>query len=117
MAITLAAPHTIDEQTEAPTVPAWIAVSEGLWSCNLSGEFLGSVEFTAGGFEAVDSNGTPLGRSHSLVGAKKLIEGLPPEQYSDVLRWRDDRRAFAIAWTALFVSAVASVTLALQFVG
>lgn len=119
MTIALAAPPAAAveqvQQTESTPAPAsWFAVSDGLWSCNRDGNFLGSVEFTGGRFEAVDGTGNRLGRSHSLAGAKKLIEGLPPEQYSEVLRWRDDRRAFAWAWGSLFVSAAAAVVLGVQ---
>lgn len=120
MAHALAAPPLAEKTSSRETISDvlltsnWTAVSEGLWACNSGGNFLGSVEFTAGGFEAVDGRGTALGRSHSLAGAKKLVEGQPAETYTDVLNWRDDRRAFAIAWSALLVSAFASVTLAVQ---
>lgn len=110
----LAAPSLPEVVPDLPSVSTWTAVSEGLWSCTREGRFLGSIEFTAGGFEAVDCTGTPLGRSHSLAGAKKLIDGLPPEPYADTLVWNNDRRAFTWTWCALGVSAIASVALAVQ---
>lgn len=103
-----------DRGEHLPRPVMWTSVSDGLWSCTRDDEFVGSIEFTAGRFEAVDCTGRPLGRSHSLAGAKGIIEGQACTASSDVLTWRNDHRTMLITWAALGVSTVASIALALQ---
>ena len=120
MAIALAHGHFAQSAPQQPALPpravAWTAVSEGLWSGTHDDEFVGSIEFTEGRFEAVDCTGRPLGRSHSLAGAKGLLEGSGCVSRRNVLTWRHDRRAITLTWAALAVSTIASIALAVLLI-
>lgn len=118
MTTTIAAPRakTPAPVTTATLAPAmWTLVSEGLWAGSRSGEFLGTVEFTAGAFETADHHGTPLGRSHSLAGAKRLVDGPEELGTEQVLPWDDSRTMFALGWLAFAAAAIGAISIATQF--
>jgi|GEM_PF-2082163 len=97
----------------APAV--WAPVAEGLWVGTRDGEFLGTVEFAHGGFQAADHHGTGLGRSHSLAAAKRMIDSPDVEEAEQVMRWSDERSLLVLGWLAFAASAVAAVSIATQF--
>lgn len=91
----------------------WANVVDGLWVASSAGEFRGTVEFVGGRFEVTDERGTQLGRSHSLAGAKRLLDQPTPEP-ANVLGWSDERTVLALGWLAFGASAIAAVGIASQ---
>ena len=98
----------------ATSAATWALVSEGLWAGTRDGEFLGTIEFIHGRFEVADHHGTGLGRSHSLAGAKRMLDCADPEEVEQVLRWSDQRSLLVLGWLAFGASAIAAVSIATQ---
>jgi len=94
----------------AADAPSWNLVAEGLWAGTRDGEFVGTVEFVAGGFETVDHHGVRVGRSHSLPGAQRLLID-PDATEPAVLDWRDGRVATTSA--ALLVASLTAAAVGL----
>jgi len=103
------------DTTTASASANWALVSEGLWAGTRDGEFLGTIEFAHGGFQAADHHGTALGRSHSLAGAKRMLDCADPDEVEQVLRWSDQRSLLVLGWLAFGASAIAAVSIAGQF--
>ena len=102
----------------ATTIPAitttWVNVAEGLWVGSSAREFRGTIEFVDGRFETSDERGTRLGRSHSLAGAKRLLDE-PVAAPAAELVWSDERTVLALGWLAFGAAAIAAVSIASQF--
>lgn len=98
----------------ALTPLTWANVTEGLWVASRAGDFSGTVEFVDGRFEAADERGARLGRSHSLAGAKRLLDQPSAVETENVLGWTGDRTVIALGWLAFGVSAIAAASIASQ---
>ena len=102
--------------TTIPTITTtWVNVTEGLWVGSSAHEFRGTVEFVDGRFVTADDRGNALGRSHSLAGAKRLLDAPETADPEHVLLWTDERTIFALGWLALGAAAIAAVSIASQF--
>jgi len=119
---TTIAPHVSTATTTTVAGPApissattWVNVADGLWTGSRDGEFFGTIEFVRGGFETSDHRGTHLGRSHSLAGAKRLLDDSRDAEPEQVLLWSDERTVLALGWLAFGVAAIAAVSIATQF--
>jgi len=112
IAPTVATAAISDVTATSPTT--WLNVAEGLWVGSGAGEFRGTVEFVDGRFEASDERGTRLGRSHSLAGAKQLLDQPAAPEPANVLGWSDERTVLALGWLAFGASAIAAVSIATQ---
>jgi hypothetical protein len=108
--------------TSAPGTPGvplahastWAHVTDGLWVASCEGEFRGTVEFVDGRFEAADERGTALGRSHSLAGAKRLVDQPTTPDPENVLGWSHERTVIALGWLSFGISAIAAVAIGSQ---
>jgi len=116
MTTTAVAPATSTITAAIPTAPTtWVSVAEGLWVGSSTGEFRGTIEFVDGRFETSDDRGTRLGHSHSLAGAKLLVDAPQADDADHVLLWTDERTVLALGWLAFGAAAIAAVSIASQF--
>ncbi len=96
----------------------WTEVDEHFWTAGSGSVIVGTIEFTEGRFAVRDADGVLVGGSHSLGGAKALLQGGAPTEAVPSEFFADARVAslpiVATAATFLALSAVAAGALAIQ---